>query len=101
MVTERTHELGVRSALGASPGKLVRLVVGRGVGIACLGVVVGLGASLWVGRLIEHLLFDVSSSDPATLAVVSGLLLAVSLVASYLPARRAGRLDPVGALRDG
>ena len=99
VVTQRTREMGIRTALGASSGDLVRLVVSRAAGLTAAGLGVGLVAAVWASRLIESLLFEVSGTDPATLAVVSAALLGVALVASYLPARRAGRLDPMAALR--
>lgn len=99
VVTQRTHELGVRSAIGASSGDLIRLVVVQGLRVAAIGFVVGLASAVTLSLALEDLLFEVSATDPATLAVVSVLLLAVAVVASYVPARRVARLDPMAALR--
>jgi putative ABC transport system permease protein len=85
-------------ALGAQRGDVLRLVVGEGARLAILGVAIGIAASLAVTRLLSTLLFGVSATDPATFAGVAALLAAVALVASYIPARRAMRLDPNHAL---
>ncbi len=98
-VTQRQRELGIRMALGASRGDVLRLVVGQGLRVALLGVVIGLLASLAVTRLISSLLFGVSATDIVTFIVVPALLTAAALGASYLPARRATRIDPMVALR--
>jgi predicted permease len=98
-VAQRMHELGVRIALGAQARNVVGLVVGQGVRFALAGVIAGLGIALLVARYIQPLLFQQSAKDPATYAAVAGLLLAVALVASAVPARRATRADPNTALR--
>jgi predicted permease len=98
-VSRRTAELGVRMALGARAGDVVRLVAGRGAVLVGIGVLLGLGAALGLTRLLEGLLFGVSPTEPATLAASTGILVVVALVASVLPALRASRLDPVKALR--
>ena len=98
-VTQRTHELGVRLALGAQRGHIRRIVIGSGLRLAGAGVVIGVAASLALSRLIESLLYATSSRDPVVLSGVSGLLLAVAILAASLPAWRASRLDPVRALR--
>jgi ABC-type antimicrobial peptide transport system permease subunit len=98
-VTRRTQEIGVRMALGAQRGDVLRLVVGEGARLALLGVVIGVAASFGITRLLSSLLFGVSATDPLTFAVVAGLLALVALLASYIPARRAMRLDPNTALR--
>jgi len=98
-VTQRTHELGVRLALGARPGDVLRMVLRRGLLLTGIGLGIGLGGALALGRVVQALLFNTSSSDPATLAAVTVLLLVVALLASYLPARRATRVDPLLALR--
>jgi len=98
-VTQRTHELGIRMALGANQHEILKLVVGRGLRITLWGVAVGLAIALAVTRAIAAMLYGVRPSDPATLGAVSLLLIAVALLASYLPARRAAKVDPMVALR--
>jgi putative ABC transport system permease protein len=98
-VTSRTHEIGVRVAVGAGRGQIVALVLERGLGLAAVGVGIGLAAALSLGRVMSGLVFGIGGSDPLTLAGVSALLLGVAGFASYLPARRATRIDPVRALR--
>jgi len=98
-VSQRTREIGVRVALGAAPRDVLRLVVGQGVRLAAVGLGVGLLASLAATRLMRGLLFGVEPGDPLTLAAVLAVLGAVALLASYLPARRAARTDPLQALR--
>jgi predicted permease len=98
-VTQRRHEIGVRSAMGASPQQVLALVMGQGMGFVVAGVVIGIAAALALTRLTSTLLFKVTPTDPATFVSVSTLLLAVALLACYIPARRAARVDPVVALR--
>jgi len=98
-VAQRTHEIGVRMALGARRGAVVRMVVGHAAGLATAGIVIGAAASLGVGRVLASLLYGVSGTEPAVFAGVSLALLAVATMAAYLPARRAARVDPVTALR--
>jgi putative ABC transport system permease protein len=98
-VVERWREIGVRAALGASPGEIVGLVLRQGLRLTGLGVVVGLGVALLATRALETLLFGVSNVDPATYVGVIALLVMTSVVASALPAWRAARVDPVTALR--
>lgn len=98
-VTQRWHEFGVRSALGARPAHLVRLIVSDGVRHAGVGLVVGLVAAWLLAPLAKDMLFRVSPRDVATLASVSAVLLVVSLAACWLPARRASRLEPTQAIR--
>jgi len=98
-VARRTQEIGIRMALGARRGDVLRLVVGQGARLAVFGVAIGIAASFAVTRLLSSLLFGVSSTDPATFAGVAALLAGVALLASYIPARRAMRLDPNIALR--
>jgi putative ABC transport system permease protein len=98
-VTQRTREVGIRQALGASRGDVLRLVIGQGMRIVLLGLVIGLAASLAVTRTLQSLLFEISAFDVSTFLVVSGLLATVALLACWIPARRATRVDPVIALR--
>jgi putative ABC transport system permease protein len=98
-VSQRVREIGVRMALGAQRGDVVKLVVRQGMSLALIGTVVGLVASLLLTRLIAKLLFGVSSADPVTLLGFTALLAAVALLANYIPASRAARIDPMVALR--
>jgi putative ABC transport system permease protein len=98
-VTERTHEIGIRLALGAQPGNVLKLVVGQGARLAVYGIAAGLAAAWGLTRLMVTMLFGVKPADFYTFAAISGLLGAVALGASYLPSRRAMALDPVAALR--
>ena len=98
-VSSRTREIGVRVALGATRADVVRLVVVDGVRLALLGLAIGLALAFVLGRSLTSLLFQTAPADPLVLAAVAGTLLAVTLVASYLPARAALRLDPIRVLR--
>jgi putative ABC transport system permease protein len=98
-VAERTREIGIRMALGSRPGEALQLVLGRGMRLVGMGLVVGLGAASGATRLLTSMLFEVKSFDPATLAAACAALFAVALIANYLPARRATRVDPLVALR--
>jgi predicted permease len=98
-VTQRLHELGVRVALGARSPDLIRLVVGDGMRVAGVGVVLGAVGALAAGRWVEPLLFNVSPRDPSTFVLVATTLIAVAIIASWLPARRASRVDPNVVLR--
>jgi predicted permease len=98
-VTQRTHEIGIRMALGASRRDVVGMVLGQGVRLAAAGVVAGVSGDLLVTRAISTLLFDVSPRDPWTIVALSATLSAVALLACYIPARRATRVDPIRALR--
>jgi putative ABC transport system permease protein len=98
-VTQRTHEMGIRMALGAERGNVVRLVLRQGLGLALAGTAIGLAGALAVTRLLTHLIPGVQPGDSLTLAAVSALLMSVALAASYLPARRGSRLDPIVTLR--
>jgi putative ABC transport system permease protein len=98
-VSQRTHELGVRAALGAGRGQLLRLVMRQELSASAAGVIVGLLGALGLASLLQSLLYGVPPRDPMTLAAVSLLLLAVTATAAYLPARRATRIDPAATLR--
>jgi putative ABC transport system permease protein len=98
-VAQRTHEIGIRMALGAQPGNVLRMVVGQGLVLAMIGIAGGIGAALLLTRLLSSLLFEIEPTDPATFVAVAALLIVVALVASYIPARRAMRMDPMAALR--
>jgi predicted permease len=98
-VAQRTHELGVRVALGAQVTDVVRLVVMEGLWLGAFGVAIGCGVAFWAGRFVKPLLFDESPRDPAVFALVALVLLGVTIAASWIPARRAARVDPQVALR--
>jgi ABC-type antimicrobial peptide transport system permease subunit len=98
-VTQRTQEIGIRMALGAGRGDVLRMVVKQALGLAMSGILIGGACALLLTRLMEGLLFQVKPGDPLTFAVVSAVLAAVALLASYIPGRRATRVDPVIALR--
>ncbi len=98
-VVQRAREIGIRVALGAHPRDVVRMVLTQAAGLAALGVLAGMAGALALSRVMASLLFELSPTDPSTLAATATLLAAVALLASYLPARRATRVDPLIALR--
>ncbi|MGH9344923.1 MAG: ADOP family duplicated permease [Terriglobia bacterium] len=98
-VARRTQEIGIRMALGAQRGNVLRLVIGEGARLAAIGVGIGIAMSLMTTRLISSLLFDVKAADPLTFVIVSTVLVCVALLACYIPARRATKVDPMIALR--
>jgi putative ABC transport system permease protein len=98
-VAQRSHELGIRMALGAARSTVLRLVIEQGMVLVVIGVVVGVAGSLALTRLLRSQLFQVSPRDPTTFTLVALLLMAVALLATLVPAMRATRVDPVEALR--
>jgi putative ABC transport system permease protein len=99
LVNQRSHEIGIRMALGAEERKVLRMVIGNGLAQAAIGVAIGLAVSFASARVMEGLLFGVHAKDPLVFSTVPAVLIAVTLLATYLPARRAARVDPLDALR--
>jgi len=100
-VTRRNHEIGIRIALGATGGKVLRLIIARGVFLVGSGVVIGIAGALGATRLMEGMLFQISATDPATFAGVTGLFIMVAIGACLLPVRRAVKVDPMRIFRTG
>jgi ABC-type antimicrobial peptide transport system permease subunit len=98
-VARRTREIGIRMALGAKRGSVLTLVLRESLWLVSIGLSLGLGTAVWATRVISSMLYGISASDPVTLLSVSLMMTAVALLASYLPALRATRVDPVIALR--
>ena len=99
VVSQRTQEIGIRVAIGADQGRVVRLVLGGGLRLSLAGIALGSAAALALRRLLASQLHEVRPHDPLTFATVPLLLLGIALLASYLPAWRAARVDPIAALR--
>jgi ABC-type antimicrobial peptide transport system permease subunit len=98
-VSQRTNELGIRVALGAQRGEILRMILGEGAAMACVGLAIGGVAAIPLSQLLKGLLFGVEPADPPTIAIAAALLVAVALVAAWIPARRATAIDPITALR--
>jgi len=101
-VSRRTHEIGIRMALGADRGKVLKMILRQGMSLTLIGIVLGLGAAYVLTKYLESLtsmLFGVQPTDPLTYAVMAALLITVSLIACLVPARRATKVDPVVSLR--
>jgi putative ABC transport system permease protein len=99
MTAQRTYEVGIRMAFGASKRDVLKLIIGQGMALTLAGVVIGFLASLALTRLMQKLLFGISPTDPVTFVVIALVLCVVPLLACYIPARRATRVDPMVALR--
>lgn len=99
LVQTRTHEIGVRMALGATTRDVFKLIVGRGMKLTAVGVLIGVAGAIALTRLMHSLLFNTSATDPVTFILISLLLSVAAFLACYLPARRAARVDPLVALR--
>ncbi len=100
-IATRTHEIAIRLAVGAQAGEIFRMVIGEGLKLCLSGLALGLAGALGFGRAVSSLLFGVTATDPATYVSVSLLLVSVAIAACYFPARRAMRIEPVAALRQG
>jgi putative ABC transport system permease protein len=100
MVARRRNEIGVRIALGASRGRVVQLVLNEALILLSVGLAIGLGFSIWAGRGAATMFYDLKPWDPLTLGAATAVLAAVAILASYVPAHRAARLDPMTALRE-
>jgi len=98
-VTQRTHEIGIRMAIGAQPRDVFKMILGQGMLLTLIGMVAGLAGAFALTRLMATMLFTIKPTDPLTFAVVAVLLVAVALIACYIPGRRATKVDPVNSLR--
>jgi ABC-type antimicrobial peptide transport system permease subunit len=101
VVAERTREIGLRIALGAEAARVRRMVVGQGARVVGAGILLGLGLALLAGPALEGMLFEVRAGDPLVLGTTALAMAAVGVVASYMPARRASRVDPIVSMREG
>jgi len=99
LVVQRTHEIGIRIALGAGSSDVLALVLRRGAALALAGIVLGIGGALAATRVLATMLFEVKTGDPATYLTIASVLAVIALLACYIPARRAGSVDPSTALR--
>jgi len=98
-VSQRVHEIGVRMAIGARPAEIIRMILGQGMGLALVGVIIGVATAFTLTSAVKSFLFGVTPNDPATFLAVAAVLAAAALAACYLPARRAAQVDPLRALR--
>ena len=99
IVSGRTQEIGIRMAMGAQQTEVLRMILGDGAKLTVIGVAIGLGAAFALTRVLSSLLYGVSAADPVTFSGISLLLACAAMLASYIPARRAARVDPMEALR--